>query len=149
MTYISREEISFSKCWDQLQNRRWKASVFILRLVFFTKVHILCYFVHGITNPYDYKNRGSIHIDSVSHSPGWRSADDVTMDCRWRQKCITRYNRNTLLLLDTVRQTFRGKSAAWGRPRPLTSRGMSAWPYRVTTKYYFYPVRTYKMLSKK
>ena len=25
----------------------------------------------------------------------------------------------------------------------LTSRGMSAWPYRVTTKYSFYPVRTY------
>ena len=116
MAYISREDISFSKCWGQLQNRRWKASVFILRLVFFTKVHILCYFVHGITNPYDYKNRGSGHIDPVSHSPGWRSADDVTMDCRWRQKCITRYNRNTLLLLDTVRQTSRGKSAAsrWG-----------------------------------
>ena len=33
-----------------------------------------------------------------------------------------------------------------GRPgrRPLPSRGMSAWPYRVTTKYSFYPVQTYK-----
>ena len=27
-------------------------------------------------------------------------------------------------------------------PRPLTSRGMSAWPYRVNTKYSFYPVQT-------
>ena len=63
------------------------------------------------------------------------------------------YNRNTLWLRDTVRQTSRGKSAAAGptagRPRPLTSRGMSAWPYRVTTKYSFYPVRTFKMLNKK
>ena len=33
--------------------------------------------------------------------------------------------------------------------RPLTSRGMSAWPYRVTTKYSFYPVHTYKTLNKK
>ena len=36
-----------------------------------------------------------------------------------------------------VRQTSRGKSAAArptaGPPRPLTSRGMSAWPYHVTT----------------
>ena len=55
------------------------------------------------------------------------------------------YNRNTLWIRETVRQTSRGKSAAAGtttvRPRPLTSRGMSAWPYRVTTKYSFYPVR--------
>ena len=47
------------------------------------------------------------------------------------------YNRNTLWLRDMVRQTSRGKSAAArptaGPPRPLTSRGMSAWPYRVTT----------------
>ena len=85
---------------------------------------------------------------------------------------LTMYNRNTLWLRDTVRQTSRGKSAAAGptagrprpltsrgksaaagptagRPRPLTSRGMSAWPYRVTTKYSFYPVRTFKMLNKK
>ena len=62
----------------------------------------------------------------------------------------TKDNRNTAWLRDTVRQTSRGKSAAaavgpgrWlpaGRPRPLTSRGMSAWPYRVTTRYSFYPV---------
>ena len=55
-----------------------------------------------------------------------------------------RYNRNTAWLRDTVRQTSRGKSAAAGRttgpPRPLTSRGTSAWPYRVTTQYSFYPV---------
>ena len=57
------------------------------------------------------------------------------------------YNGNTLWLRDTVRQTSRGKSAAAGRPRPLTSRGMSAWPYRVVTKYAFYPVRTHKMLN--
>ena len=57
------------------------------------------------------------------------------------------YNRNTLWLRNTVRQTSRGKSVAArptaGRPRPLTSLrstrrpltslGMSAWPYRVTT----------------
>ena len=50
--------------------------------------------------------------------------------------------RNTLWLRDTVRQTSRGKSADAGlnagRPRLLTSRGMSAWPYRVTTKYSYY-----------
>ena len=28
-------------------------------------------------------------------------------------------------------------------PRPLTSRGTSAWPYRVTTQYSFYPVQIY------
>ena len=28
-----------------------------------------------------------------------------------------------------------------GPPRPLTSRGTSAWPYRVTTQYSFYPVQ--------
>ena len=57
------------------------------------------------------------------------------------------YNRNTAWLRDTVRQTSRGKSAAAGRtagsPRPLTSRGTSAWPYRVTTQYSFYPVQMY------
>ena len=62
-------------------------------------------------------------------------------------------NRNILWLRDAVRQTSRGKSAAAGRPtagrpRPLTSRGMSAWPYRVTTKYSFYPVHPFKMLNK-
>ena len=76
---------------------------------------------------------------------------DQTMRTVLRSKLI--YNRNTLWLRDTVRQTSRGKSAAAGptagRPRPLTSRGMSAWPYRVTTKYSFYPVRTFKMLNKK
>ena len=50
-----------------------------------------------------------------------------------------------------IRQTSLGKSAAagptCGRPRPLTTRGMSAWPYRVTPKYSFYPVRTHKMLD--
>ena len=58
-----------------------------------------------------------------------------------------RENRNTAWLRDTVRQTSRGKSAAAGRtagpPRPLTSRGTSAWPYRVTTLYSFYPVQIY------
>ena len=39
--------------------------------------------------------------------------------------------RTTLWLRDTVRQTSLGKSAA---RLPLTSLGMSAWPYRVTTK---------------
>ena len=57
------------------------------------------------------------------------------------------YNRNTAWLRDTVRQTSRGKSAAAGRttgpPRPLTSRGTSAWPYRVTTQYSFYPAQIY------
>ena len=35
-------------------------------------------------------------------------------------------------------------AAAAGRPQPLTSRGMSAWPYRVTTHYSFYPVHTFR-----
>ena len=39
-------------------------------------------------------------------------------------------NRNTLWFRDTVRQT---------------SLGMSAWPFRETTKYSFYPVQTYKL----
>ena len=47
--------------------------------------------------------------------------------------------RNTLWLRDTVRQTSRGKSAAAG---PTAGRGMSAWPYSVTTKYSYY-VGTY------
>ena len=59
------------------------------------------------------------------------------------------YNRDTLWLHDTARQTSLGKSAAGADRRPLTSIGMSAWPYRVTTKYSFYLVRTYKMLNKK
>ena len=44
--------------------------------------------------------------------------------------------RNTLWLRvrDTVRQTSRWKSAVG--PGPLTSIGMSAWPYRVTTSNY-------------
>ena len=50
--------------------------------------------------------------------------------------------RNTLWLRDTVRQTSLGKSAAgadlWSARRPLTSLGMSAWPYRVTTKYSYF-----------
>ena len=30
-----------------------------------------------------------------------------------------------------------------GPPRPLTSRGTSAWPYRLTTQYSFFPVQIY------
>ena len=63
------------------------------------------------------------------------------------------YDRNTLWLHNMVRQTSRGKSAAAGLtagwPQLLTSRRMSAWPYRVTTKYSFHPVRTYKMLNQR
>ena len=36
----------------------------------------------------------------------------------------------------------------YNRNTLLYSREMSAWPYRVTTKYSFYLVRTYKMLNK-
>ena len=68
-----------------------------------------------------------------------------------RQTSRGNRGRPAMWLRDTVRQTSRGKSAAAGptagRPRPLTSRGMSAWPYRVTTKYSFYPVRTHEMLN--
>ena len=50
--------------------------------------------------------------------------------------------RNTLWLRDTVRQTSLGKSAAGADLRsawqPLTSLGMSAWPYHVTTKYSYF-----------
>ena len=57
------------------------------------------------------------------------------------------HNRDTAWLRDTVRQTSRGKSAANGRtagpPRPLTFRGTSAWRYRLTTQYSFYPVQIY------
>ena len=58
--------------------------------------------------------------------------------------CYVSYNfvpdkRNTAWLRDTVRQTFRGKSAAGedlrSARRPLTSLGTSVWPYRVTTQY--------------
>ena len=35
-----------------------------------------------------------------------------------------------------------------GPPRPLTSRGTSAWPYRVTTQYSFYPVQMYSWHNK-
>ena len=47
--------------------------------------------------------------------------------------------RNTLWLRDTVRQTSLGKSAAGAdlrsARRPLTSLGMSAWPYRVMNEW--------------
>ena len=50
--------------------------------------------------------------------------------------------RNTLWLRDTVRQTSLRKSAAgadlWSAQWPLTSLGMSARPYHVTTKYSYY-----------
>ena len=36
-----------------------------------------------------------------------------------------------------------------GRPRPLTSRGMSAWPYRVTTKYSYFILKIISPLIKK
>ena len=56
-------------------------------------------------------------------------------------------NMKIVWLRDTVKQTSLGKSAAAkriaGPPRPLTSRGTSAWPYRVTTQYSFYPVWMY------
>ena len=53
--------------------------------------------------------------------------------------------RNTLWLRDTVRQTSLRKSEAG---RPLTSLGMSAWPYRVTTKYTYYIYHSrYSILS--
>ena len=74
----------------------------------------------------------------LSHARCWLAFDWLT---------TVKYNRNTAWLRDTVRQTSRGKSAAAGRtagpPRPLTSRGTSAWPYRVTTQYSFYPVQIY------
>ena len=50
--------------------------------------------------------------------------------------------RNTLRLRDRVRQTCLWKSMAgadlWSVQRPLTSLGMSAWPYRVTTNYSYF-----------
>ena len=52
------------------------------------------------------------------------------------------YNRNTAWLRDTVRQGSQ-RPAVRGPPRPLTSRGTSARPYRVTTQYSFYPVQLY------
>ena len=53
--------------------------------------------------------------------------------------------RNTLWLRDTVRQTSLRKSEAG---RPLTSLGMSAWPYRVTTKYTYHIYHSrYSILS--
>ena len=62
---------------------------------------------------------------------GWNDCDSVrsTPTLRWSYG----YNRNTLWLRDTVRQTSRG---------PLTSIGMPAWPYRVTKKYSFYSIQT-------
>ena len=53
---------------------------------------------------------------------------------------------NTAWLRDTVRQTSLGKSGAGAdlrsALRPLTSLGMSAWPYRVTTQYSYHLDRT-------
>ena len=50
--------------------------------------------------------------------------------------------RNTLWLRNKIRQTSLGKSAARPKLRssrwPLTSFGISAWPYCVTTKYSYY-----------
>ena len=51
--------------------------------------------------------------------------------------------RNTLWLRDTVRQTSLGKGPT-GRPRPLTSLGISAWPYCVTTKYLYIYIYIYQ-----
>ena len=49
---------------------------------------------------------------------------------------------NALWLRDTIRQTSLGKSAAgadlWSARQPLTSLGMFAWAYGVTTKYSYY-----------
>ena len=56
---------------------------------------------------------------------------------------IAEYNRNTAWLRDTVRQTSRGNSADHRSALAADSRGTSAWPYRVTTQYSFYPVQIY------
>ena len=60
---------------------------------FVTRVHILFHFLHDITNPYMVIKRRSLHIVPVPHSLGFRSADDVTIDCWWRhtdQTIVTR-----------------------------------------------------------
>ena len=54
------------------------------------------------------------------------------------------YNRNTSVVTRYGQANILREVSG----RPLTSRGMSAWPYLVTTKYSFYPVRTFKMLNK-
>ena len=51
---------------------------------FVTRVHTLLYFLPDKTNPKMTLKRGSSHITPVSHSLALHSADDVTIDWRWR-----------------------------------------------------------------
>ena len=51
---------------------------------FVTRVHTLFYFLHDKTNPQMTIKRRFLHIAPVSHSLGFQSADDITIDCWWR-----------------------------------------------------------------
>ena len=46
---------------------------------FVTRVHTLFYFLHDIKTPQMTQKRRSLHIVPMSHSLGFRSADDVTI----------------------------------------------------------------------
>ena len=102
----------------------------------------------GRSNPWSWNKSHSEKQGQLYFKGEKKSAKKVPGGCiaSYHWWCNV-YNKNTLWLHDIVRQTFRGKSAAAappaGQPRALTSGGMSAWPYRATTKFSFYPVQTY------
>ena len=112
----------------------WETTPYILRDAIVVLVQSQCYSINardfGPRTPYRVGGlAGDVMRSWVSHS--------LVND--WIYNFKASHKRNTLWLHDTVRQTSLGKSAA-GRSalRPLTSLGMSAWPYRVTTKYSYY-----------
>ena len=57
---------------------------------FDTVVHTSLYSLHDIISPYMKITTRFAHIDSVSQALCLRSADDITIDCWWRHRCITR-----------------------------------------------------------
>ena len=55
---------------------------------FVARVHVWFYFLHDITKP-QMSIKTAICTHRPPHSLGLRSADDVTIDFWWRNKCIT------------------------------------------------------------
>ena len=125
----------------------WEITPYILRDAIVVLVQSQCYSINawalGPRTPYRVGGlAGDVMRAWVSHS--------VVNHWIYNFKtyyCLVNYmfvldKRNTAWLRDTVRQTSLGKSAAGAdlrsALRPLTSRGTSAWPYRVTTQYSYY-----------
>ena len=81
---------------------------------FATRVHTLFYFLHDITNPQVALKRGSPHNISVFHSLALRSADDVTIDWRWRHN--DRQLRREHVTSDIELVGYRFHSRRYSRP---------------------------------